>query len=375
MAEACLATIGICSPTRTVTDDYGSVVDLDCSLELARTIGESVELPWQVEESMNSSLRGVGAVFTMTLSGSALLAGTSSLELGELAYHFASDIVDTACNEKRVWFRTALNMSLHIEPYGEVYGMHPKFFNFAGDGRKELTMTGRMMQATGLSMSGPLRTRSCSTPSSSRRKRKGSTPVSSLPAVDSPQTSPRDDAVSKQAAQLAALGVPADTDVSALLTDAKKAVDIFQRVDVAASLEAEKNKGLLKERVEEAKTLGEDMTALRTSISETRVRLGALRAEKGLDESLVTSRTMTPEELAILAELETLRASFQDKTWELWEAKKEAERLQQVMQEETTNKQQRFEAWFSSLRKALKGRGRGASAKGSTGAIVTTASE
>jgi len=49
------------------------------------------------------------------------------------------DVSPVATRNGHVWFNTPMNSSVDITPYSQVYGLHPRFFHFDGNGSMELT--------------------------------------------------------------------------------------------------------------------------------------------------------------------------------------------------------------------------------------------
>merc|ERR1719162_2125010 len=46
---------------------------------------------------------------------------------------------DAAAAMGHVWFNSPLNSAVDITPYSQIYGMHPKFFNFDAQGSMEVS--------------------------------------------------------------------------------------------------------------------------------------------------------------------------------------------------------------------------------------------
>lgn len=122
----------------------------------------------------------------------------------------------------------------------------------------------------------------------------------------------------------------------------------------------EENKVLLKERIEEAKALNEEVKAVRSMMVAAKTRLQRLRADRE-GPAAGTEGTSTakgdgsddPEELANICFIDGLKAKFQDKTWELWRVKSEVDKTQREMEEAVVRIQWEFETWLTGLRKKV----------------------
>merc|ERR1719329_391955 len=76
-------------------------------------------------------------------SGSAkekLNAALHSAQLSTRRIAFAEKL-NSALNssQQHVWFNSALNSAVDITPYSQVYGLHPRFFNFDENGDMQLS--------------------------------------------------------------------------------------------------------------------------------------------------------------------------------------------------------------------------------------------
>lgn len=297
-----------------------------------------------------TSLRSVGAIFTMTASGfSAMSAETaspntcSSFELGELTRQLTCTIFDAAC-DRHVWFHSPANSAVAITPYAQVYGLHPRFFNFCEGGTMKLTPVGHMLHSAGLSLALSSRSRSCS-PRASRSSR-SSTPRRSSARLSSTSSS-------CSATQASAATLPPGTTAAELLRDPVRALEFFQQ-HACARWGLGERKVLLQDYLTLAKTLNTEAKDVRSLVGEAKQRLAKLRGGNECEAAALGNdvvRTLSPEELTTINEIEGLRARFQELTWELWRVKAEVDKLQHSLEEDAITMQREFESWFVWLRR------------------------
>mmetsp|Transcript_153989 Transcript_153989/g.266696 ORF Transcript_153989/g.266696 Transcript_153989/m.266696 type:complete len:254 (+) Transcript_153989:1-762(+) len=233
---------------------------------------------------------------------------------------------NAAC-ERHVWFHSPANSSAAVTPYGQVYGIHPRFFNFCEGGAMKLTPVAHMLHSSGLSMALSGRSRSCS-PRASRLSRSGTSRSSSLAAL------------------------PPGTTAAELLRDPYRALEFFQE-QAGARWGLEDRQALVRDHIMLAKTLNDEAKDVRAAVADAKQHLASLRPDESETTALENEavRTLSPEELSTINEIEGLRARFQELTWELWRVKAEVDKLERSLGADAVEMQKEFESWFKWLRR------------------------
>eukprot|EP00930_Biecheleria_cincta_P025938 TRINITY_DN18381_c0_g1_i1.p1 TRINITY_DN18381_c0_g1~~TRINITY_DN18381_c0_g1_i1.p1 ORF type:complete len:895 (-),score=181.95 TRINITY_DN18381_c0_g1_i1:46-2730(-) len=183
---------------------------------------------------------------------------------------------------------------------------------------------------------------------------------------------------------------PSSDEAAELLLDKQKALEVFRQTIYKPPAAFEENKALLKEKIAQAKVLGDEANQVRAGINSAKTRLERLRTERAMtaaghdDDAPLEDG---PEELAEVQEIDRFKAMYRDRTNELRRVKSDVEGIQRLLEQNKLRMQREFESWFSGLRhraqlgkldeekkKALYDKVSGASAPGST-AVSPTAKQ
>eukprot|EP00931_Biecheleriopsis_adriatica_P052910 TRINITY_DN30866_c0_g1_i2.p1 TRINITY_DN30866_c0_g1~~TRINITY_DN30866_c0_g1_i2.p1 ORF type:complete len:315 (+),score=55.57 TRINITY_DN30866_c0_g1_i2:151-1095(+) len=279
----------------------------------------------------SSSLRSVGALFTMTASGFA--STDASFEIGELARDVVTRITQVA-DERHVWFNSAANTMLEMTtPYSQVYGIHPRYFQFGEGGTMKLTPVATMMSSTGLSRALRGRVRS-------------SSPVCNRSETESLGGS-------KRLSDGGFEGIPVSMDAAELASDPHRALDVYTRM-VGKKEQLEECKARLREGISQVQLLRREAESVRSSGRLVRARWEELKhAPEEMEHGSVAShgQTLVPGEFECVSELKDLRDKFKHTIEALWEAEAEVDRLDQSLQTDVAQMQKDFSRWHSKLRK------------------------
>lgn len=146
---------------------------------------------------------------------------------------------------------------------------------------------------------------------------------------------------------------PAGVDAAELLLDKQKAFEVFRQTVYKAPEAFEENKALLRERIAEAKAIGDEANSVRTAINEAKTRLEKLRTERamtaaGYDDSAPLEDG--PEELAEVEKIDQFKTVYKERTAQLRRVKEDIEGIQRLMEQSKVRMQRDFETWFVGLR-------------------------
>eukprot|EP00929_Paragymnodinium_shiwhaense_P055123 TRINITY_DN27648_c0_g1_i3.p1 TRINITY_DN27648_c0_g1~~TRINITY_DN27648_c0_g1_i3.p1 ORF type:complete len:811 (-),score=280.94 TRINITY_DN27648_c0_g1_i3:153-2585(-) len=149
--------------------------------------------------------------------------------------------------------------------------------------------------------------------------------------------------------------LPPGVEAADLLLDKQKAFEAFRQLNPAPAA-LEENKGLLKEKITQAKGLGEEANAVRNGINGAKTRLEKLRTERALlaaNSDDAASIPDGPEELNEVREIDRLKGIYRDRTTELRQVKSDIDQIQRLFEQHRLRQQKDFETWFASLRKTV----------------------
>lgn len=145
--------------------------------------------------------------------------------------------------------------------------------------------------------------------------------------------------------------LPGSSDAAELLLDPQHAFEVF-RESVRQPESFEENKQLLKQKMAEAKSYGDEANAVRAGINAAKTRLEKLRTERAMTAAGNSSEPIEdgPEEVAEIQEIDRLKVMYRERTAGLRRVKGDVERIQQLLEQNKMRLQREFEAWFASLR-------------------------
>lgn len=146
--------------------------------------------------------------------------------------------------------------------------------------------------------------------------------------------------------------MPASAEAAALLLDKEKALEVFRQTVYKPPQAFEENKGLLKEKISQAKILGDEANQVRAGINSAKTRLEKLRTERAMTAAGYDDTPLEdgPEELAEVQQIERLKAIYRDRTASLRQVKSDVEGIQRLLEQNKVRMQREFETWFSGLR-------------------------
>eukprot|EP00440_Ansanella_granifera_P042838 gb/GFBE01046443.1/.p1 GENE.gb/GFBE01046443.1/~~gb/GFBE01046443.1/.p1 ORF type:complete len:819 (+),score=212.23 gb/GFBE01046443.1/:1-2457(+) len=147
--------------------------------------------------------------------------------------------------------------------------------------------------------------------------------------------------------------MPAVDEAAELLLDKQKALEVFRQTVYKPPEAFEENKALLKEKISQAKALGDEANQVRAGINSAKTRLEKLRTERamtaaGHDDSAPLEDG--PEELAEVQEIDRLKNAYRERTNELRRVKSDVEGIQRLLEQNKVRMQREFESWFQGLR-------------------------
>lgn len=151
--------------------------------------------------------------------------------------------------------------------------------------------------------------------------------------------------------------LPPSADAATLLLDQEKAFQVFRQSVYRPPESFEENKNLLKERIAQAKGIGDEANAIRAGINQAKTRLERLRTERAMTAAGYDDAPPSedgPEEVAEVQEIDRLKTAYRETTAELRRVKSEVEMIQRLLEQNRTRMQKEFEAWFAALRKQAK---------------------
>lgn len=151
----------------------------------------------------------------------------------------------------------------------------------------------------------------------------------------------------------AAPNMPSSDEAAELLLDKQKALEVFRQTIYKPPAAFEENKALLKEKIAQAKVLGDEANQVRAGINAAKTRLERLRTERamtaaGHDDSAPLEDG--PEELAEVQEIDRFKSMYRERTNELRRVKSDVEGIQRLLEQNKVRMQRDFESWFSGLR-------------------------
>lgn len=192
----------------------------------------------------------------------------------------------------------------------------------------KLTPVAHMLHSSGLSIALSGRSRS-SSPRASRLSRS---------------------ATPRASASLAAL--PPDTTAAELLRDPYRALEFFKE-QAGARWGLEERQALVHDHIMLAKTLHDEAKDVRSAVAGAKQHLASLRPDESETAASANeaARTLSPEELSTINEIDGLRARFQELTWEMWRVKAEVDKLERSLGADAVQMQREFESWFKWLRR------------------------
>jgi len=300
---------------------------------------------------MLNTLRSVGSVFTMTGSG---FSASSSWDMGELAHQVVAGQVDAA-GSRHVWFNSPLNTVRAVTPYSNIYGIHPRFFDVDAGGTMRLTPVGHMLDRDGLSQ--VLRGRAHSCPprsSSSDFVVSGSAVLPPEPlSLGGPACSLTQECMSP---------LPQGISVTELLLDPLRSLELFQQQqrETGHLSPFMEHRALLNQHIADANALNEDIRSLRARVADSKEQFAHMQGEcaAGTTCGDDSARTLSPEQLQHVTEIERLQAMLREKILALYRVRDKGDRVHVLLERDAIKMQKDFNAWQKSLRRTARSRSR-----------------
>jgi len=150
------------------------------------------------------------------------------------------------------------------------------------------------------------------------------------------------------------LPLPPVADAAALLLDQERAFEVFKQTVYRPPESFEENKSLLKEKISQAKAIGDGANQVRTGINQAKAQLERLRMERAVtaaNQNEASALEDGPEELAEVQKIDHLKGAYRERTADLRRVKSEVEQIQRLLEQNRVKMQKEFEQWFVALRK------------------------